>query len=66
MQNRNYSREELIRHASLTPSDLEQINPCRRDYHRLGFGYQVGFVQLENRFPIQQPLEIIPDLLPFI
>jgi hypothetical protein len=36
-----------------------------RNYNRLGFGYQLGFVRLENRFPLQQPLEIIPDLLTF-
>ena len=39
MQNRNYSREELIRHASLTDSDIEQVKQCRGDYNRLGFGY---------------------------
>ena len=66
MQNRNYSREELIRLATLTPSDIEQINQCRMDYNRLGFGYQIGFVRLENFFPKQQSLDIIPDLLIFI
>jgi hypothetical protein len=51
MPNRSYSPEELIRHASLTLSDLEQINRCRRDYNRLGFAYQIGFVRLLNQFP---------------
>ncbi len=45
---------------------IEQINHCRRDYNRLGFGYQIGFVRLNNRFPNQQPFEIIGDLLTFI
>lgn len=66
MQNRNDTRKELIRYASLTHQDIEQIHQCRRDYNRLGFGYQIGVVRFFNRFPTQQPLEIIPDLLTFI
>ena len=66
MQNRNDARKELIRYASLTHQDIEQIHQCRRDYNRLGFGYQIGVVRFFNRFPTQQPLEIVPDLLTFI
>jgi TnpA family transposase len=65
MPNRSYSPEELIRHASLTLSDLEQINRCRRDYNRLGFAYQIGFVRLLNQFPTPNPFEIIDELLTF-
>ena len=36
--------------------------PNRRPHNRIGFAYQIGFVRLKNRFPIQQPFEIIPDL----
>ena len=32
-------------------------------HNRLGFGYQVGFVRLLNRFPLQQPFEIIDELV---
>ena len=64
--NAGYSREQLISHAKLTTSDIEQLNQCRRDYNRLGFGYQIGFVRLNNCFPTQQPFEIIDDLLTFI
>jgi hypothetical protein len=64
--NTGYSREQLMSHAKLTVSDIGQINQCRRDYNRLGFGYQIGFVRLNNRFPTQQPFEIIDDLLTFI
>ncbi|MHC4535424.1 MAG: Tn3 family transposase, partial [Planctomycetota bacterium] len=45
---------------------MAQINQCRGDYNRLGFGYQIGFVRLLNRFPTQQPLEILNDLLTFV
>ena len=61
----NYSREQLIEYAKLNEEDFEQINQCRRTYNRLGFGYQIGFVRLENRFPTQQPFEIIDELLTF-
>ena len=62
----NYSRQELIGSASLTEEDMAQINQCRGDYSRLGFGYQIGFVRLLNRFPTQQPFEILDDLLTFV
>ena len=43
----------MVREATLTQADLAQIAQCRRDYNRLGFAYQVGFVRLFNRFPAQ-------------
>ena len=61
-----YKREQLILNSKLDKKDIEQINECRRDYTRLGFGYQIGFVRNHNRFPTQQPFEIVPDLLAFI
>jgi TnpA family transposase len=61
-----YSRRQLKQRASLTTEDFKEINQCRRDYNRLGFAYQVGFVHLLNRFPIQQPFEVIDELLTFI
>jgi hypothetical protein len=30
--------------------------------HRLGFAYQIAFVRLFNRFPRQQPFEIVDEL----
>ncbi len=62
----NYSRQELIASTSLTEEDILQLNQCRPNYNRLGFGYQIGFVRLLNRFPTQQPLEILNDLLTFV
>jgi len=62
----NYSRQELIVSASLIEEDILQLNQCRQNYNRLGFGYQIGFVRLLNRFPTQQPLEILADLLTFV
>ena len=56
----------MIRAASLTEADLVEIAKCRRDYNRLGFAYQIGFVRLFSRFPAQQPLEMCDELLSFI
>ena len=37
-----------------------------RSYHsRLGFAYQVAFVRLFDRFPQQQPFELIEELVCF-
>ena len=60
-----YSHEQLIAFASLTQKDIERVNQCRAGYNRLGFAYQIGFVRLLNRFPIQHPFEILSDLLTF-
>lgn len=62
----NYSRTQLMTFAKLTDEDLQQVNQCRRAYNRLGFGYQIGFVRLLNRFPTQHPFEILDDLLTFV
>ena len=60
-----FSHQQLIEQASLTNEDLEQVAKCRRNYNCLGFGYQVGFVRLLNRFPVQQPFEIVDELLTY-
>jgi len=65
MTTKEHSRQELIEHATLTETDIQQIKQCRRSHNRLGFGYQIGFVRLENRFPVQQPFEIDNELLTY-
>ena len=62
----SFSRGQLVREASLTETDLVELTKCRRDYNRLGFAYQIGFIRLLSRFPAQQPLEICDELLSFI
>src|SRR5918997_6774692 len=64
--NLSYSREQLAQQAALTAEDIHQIQLCRRDHNRLGFGYQLGFVRLLNRFPQQEPFEAIEELLVYI
>ena len=59
------TRSQLIRELSLTQTDLAKIARCRGDPQRLGFAYQLGFVRVFQRFPVQQPLEICEELLSF-
>ena len=48
------SRNQLIRDLSLTRTDQMEISKRRGDPHRLGFAYQLGFVRVFQRFPVQQ------------
>ncbi len=61
-----YTHEQLINIGQITPKDMELIRKCRRQRNRLGFGYQLSFVKLTNRFPYQQPFEILDDILTFV
>ena len=58
-----FARQQLKREGRLTADDLAQIGKCRRPQNRLGFAYQLAFVRLLNRFPKQQPFEVIDDLV---
>ena len=61
-----YTQDQLFSVVALSQKDIEQINLCRRDHNKLGFSYQLSFVRLINRFPIQQPFEILDDLLNYV
>ena len=60
-----YSRQQLIEQATLSKEDMREISQCRGSYSRLGFAYQIGFVRLRNRFPVQSPFEVLDDLLQY-
>jgi uncharacterized protein DUF4158 len=60
-----FSRHQLKRAAALTEEDPAQIGKCRRPHNRLGLAYQLAFVRLLNRFPRQQPFEILDELVSF-
>src|ERR687892_944383 len=62
----SYSRKQLIEAASLTENDLQEVSRCRGAHNRLGFGYQLGFVRLFNRFPTQQPFEVTDEIVTFV
>lgn len=62
----HYPRQQIVEQASFTAQDRERINRCYGDHRRLGFAYQMAFVRLTGRFPAQQPLELLEDLLTFV
>jgi len=57
--------QALVKLGSLDQNDYEQINQCRGQHNKLGFCYQLIFVKVINKFPIQIPLEIVSDILTF-
>lgn len=61
-----YSCEQLATIAKLSEHDLNIIRHRRRSYNQLGFGYQLAFVRLHNRFPIQEPLDINQNILSYV
>ena len=50
----------------LTPDDLARIRECRQVHTRLGFAYQLAYVRLHRRFPPQQPLEIVDEIVTYV
>ena len=61
-----YTRQQLVDQAKLKPEDLAEIRRRRRPDTQLGFAYQLAFVHLFNRFPVQQPFEIDQEILTFV
>ena len=60
-----FSRHYLAQRATLNAVNLAEVQGCRRAHNQLGFAYQVGFVRLLNRFPKQEPFEVLDELLLF-
>lgn len=54
-----FSHEELLSDARFKLEDIAETRQRRQDNNRLGFAYQLAFVRLTNRLPVQQPLEIL-------
>ncbi|MCB0016189.1 MAG: Tn3 family transposase [Anaerolineales bacterium] len=61
-----FTPEQIVARAQFSADDLAEIHKRRRDNNRLGFAYHLAFVRLANRFPVQQPLEVVDDLLAFV
>ncbi len=62
----NLTFDQLDYSAQISLEDMEQISSCRRDHNRLGYAYQLSFVKIKNRFPVQQPLEVSEDILNYV
>jgi hypothetical protein len=59
-------RDQLIALATFSANDVAIIKQRRHHHTQLGFGYQLAYVRVFNRFPTQQPLEVIDDILTFV
>jgi hypothetical protein len=66
MSKSEFSHDQIIQASQFTPEDIKEILQRRRDHNRLGFAYQLAFVRLTNRFPSQQPMEFLPELLTYV
>jgi hypothetical protein len=65
MKLQSFSHQELVRIAQFAPEDLARIGECRQDHTRLGFAYQLAYVRLYHRFPSQEPLEVIDEIVTY-
>jgi len=61
----SFNRALLTQLDNLSEEERQWIFQCRRDINQLGFCYQLIFVKVFNRFPRQEPLEIVEDILTF-
>ena len=61
-----YTHEQLINLARISNADIMRINQCRRPHNRLGFAYQLSFVRLANRFPSQDSIEVVEEILSYV
>ena len=61
-----YTQEQLIDISRFNSENIDKIGKCRYEHNRLGFGYQLAFVRLLNRFPTQVPFEAMNDILAYV
>jgi len=57
-----FTQEQLIQVAKLSDADIRIVNECRGEHNKLGFAYQLCYVKLFNRLPMQRPLELLDEL----
>jgi TnpA family transposase len=61
-----FTHQELVQVAKLTASDQARIQECRHPHTCLGFAYQLAFVRLTNRFPTQEPFEVVDEVVAYV
>lgn len=62
----HFSHAQIAAKAAFSKPDRKQVHACRRSFNQLGFAYQMAFVRLMGRFPEQDPLERLPEILDFV
>ncbi|MFC1833871.1 Tn3 family transposase [Thermodesulfobacteriota bacterium] len=66
MNDNYFQKHQIAERAVFSVEDLSQIQRCRGDHNRLGYAYQMAFARLTGRFPTQEPLELIEELLSLV
>ena len=66
MNKPHFTQEQLIQVAKLSDADIRIVNECRGEHNKLGFAYQLCYVKLFNRLPMQRPLELLDGQATFI
>src|SRR2546423_11207786 len=62
----HFTQEQLVQVARLSDGDMEYLNACRGAQNKIGSAYQLCFIKLFNRLPVQVPFEILDELATFI
>ena len=62
----HFTQGQLVQVAHLSDEDIEYLNACRGAQNKIGSAYQLCFIKLFNRFPVQVPFEILDELATFI
>jgi hypothetical protein len=61
-----FTQEQLAKVARLSDKDMELINDCRGEHNKLGFAYQLCYIKLFNRLPVQRPFAPVEELATFV
>ena len=66
MNKLHFTQEQLVQVAKLSDADIRIINECRGEHNKLGFAYQLCYVKLFNRLPMQSPIKLVDELETFV
>src|SRR5579875_2022522 len=66
MNKPHFTQEQLTQIARLSSADIKKLGEYRGIENKLGFAYQLCYVKLFNRFPIQSSFEMIEELATFV
>lgn len=66
MKKWHFTQAQLLQAAKLTDADVTRVKNCRGMQNKLGFAYQLCFVKLFNRLPLQNTVNDIEELAAFV
>lgn len=62
----HFSHAQITAKAAFSAWDRRRVEACRLAHTQLRLAYQMAFVRLVGRFPTQQPLEVVDEILDFV